>query len=128
MHNIYAQRTRAYVNLKDEKNITKARGPWHNMLDVPLWLIGHRLQVTNRLEMPYIGDELHNSGWNACSSCYTDIGKTRHFLIFPALLSDRIYIIDTKDEKAPFIHKVPSAPLLTHARPVEVPLPRFVPV
>src|SRR5690606_8312469 len=25
-------------------------------------------QVIHRLEMPYVGDELHHAGWNACSS------------------------------------------------------------
>ena len=29
-------------------------------------------QVIHRLEMPGIGDELHHTGWNACSSCHDD--------------------------------------------------------
>ena len=29
-------------------------------------------QVIQRLEMPYVGDELHHFGWNACSSCHGD--------------------------------------------------------
>merc|ERR1711862_794055 len=27
-------------------------------------------QVISRLHFPYIGDEVHHTGWNACSSCY----------------------------------------------------------
>lgn len=63
-------------------------------------------QVINRLAMPYIGDELHHFGWNACSSCYDDATKSRRFLVIPALRSSRIYILDTADAKAPKIHKV----------------------
>ena len=29
-------------------------------------------QVIHRLPMPYVGDELHHFGWNACSSCHGD--------------------------------------------------------
>ena len=29
-------------------------------------------RVISRLEMPGIGDELHHTGWNACSSCQRD--------------------------------------------------------
>ena len=41
--------------------------------------------------MPHLGDELHHSGWNACSSCFGDPGKSRSRLILPALGSGRIY-------------------------------------
>jgi methanethiol oxidase len=30
-------------------------------------------KVIHRLPMPYVGDELHHSGWNACNSCYPSI-------------------------------------------------------
>jgi selenium-binding protein 1 len=63
-------------------------------------------QVIHRLPMPYLGDELHHFGWNACSSCYDDESKTRRFLIIPALRSSRIYIIDTEVATAPKIHTV----------------------
>ena len=56
--------------------------------------------------MPYIGDELHHFGWNACSSCYGDETKYRRFLVIPGIRSSRIYIIDTSEEKAPKIHKI----------------------
>ena len=51
-------------------------------------------QVIHRLPMPYVGDELHHSGWNACSSCHDDPSKARNRLVLPALGSDRIYFID----------------------------------
>ncbi|MGK7873469.1 MAG: selenium-binding family protein [Xenococcaceae cyanobacterium] len=63
-------------------------------------------QVIHRLPMPYIGDELHHFGWNACSSCYSDETKSRRFLIIPGQRSSRIYIIDTNKQRAPKIHKV----------------------
>lgn len=63
-------------------------------------------QVIHRLEMPYVGDELHHSGWNACSSCHGAEGKERRFLVLPGFRSSRIYVVDTQDERAPKLHKV----------------------
>ncbi|KST63657.1 selenium-binding family protein [Mastigocoleus testarum] len=63
-------------------------------------------QVIYRLSMPYIGDELHHFGWNACSSCYGDESKSRRFLVIPGIRSSRVYIIDTQKKRAPKIHKV----------------------
>ena len=34
--------------------------------------------VIARTEIPQIGDELHHSGWNACSSCHGDGKQSRH--------------------------------------------------
>ena len=50
-------------------------------------------EVIARLEMPNLGDELHHSGWNACSSCFAvnPSGLSRSRLILPALSSSRIY-------------------------------------
>lgn len=63
-------------------------------------------KVIHRLEMPNVGDELHHSGWNACSSCYDQPTKKRSRLVLSCFNSDRIYIIDTStDEKEPRIHK-----------------------
>ena len=57
--------------------------------------------------MPYLGDEIHHSGWNACSSCYDDPTRSRSRLIAPCLGSDRIYVIDTKtDPRNPKLEKV----------------------
>jgi len=64
-------------------------------------------KIIHRLNMTYIGDEIHHSGWNSCSSCYDKPSEKRSRLILPCLNSDRIYVIDTlTDEKAPRIFKV----------------------
>ena len=63
-------------------------------------------QVVSRTPMPNLGDELHHFGWNACSSCHDDEGKSRRFLVVPGQRSSRIHIIDTSDETTPKIHKV----------------------
>ncbi|EYU32716.1 hypothetical protein ABFS82_14G038900 [Erythranthe guttata] len=64
-------------------------------------------KVIHRLPMPYIGDELHHSGWNSCSSCHGDSSASRRFLVLPSLVSGRIYAIDTlKDPKAPSLYKI----------------------
>ncbi|KAK1381129.1 putative selenium-binding protein 1 [Heracleum sosnowskyi] len=63
-------------------------------------------QVIHRLPMPNIGDELHHSGWNSCSSCFGDPEAARRFLVLPSLVSGRIYAVDTaKDPRAPTLHK-----------------------
>ncbi|XP_074385786.1 methanethiol oxidase isoform X1 [Zonotrichia albicollis] len=67
-------------------------------------------QVIHRLPMPHVGDELHHSGWNACSSCHGDPGKSRRFLILPSLVSSRVYVVDVAtDPRAPKLHKVVEA-------------------
>lgn len=48
-------------------------------------------QVIHRLPMPHKGDELHHSGWNACSSCHGNSSKSRSLLVLPALGSGRVY-------------------------------------
>src|ERR671933_2503760 len=63
-------------------------------------------QVIHRTPMPYVGDELHHFGWNACSSCHGDAHKARRYLIVPGFGSSRIHIIDVADERAPKLHKV----------------------
>ncbi|PWZ10921.1 Selenium-binding protein 2 [Zea mays] len=64
-------------------------------------------QVIHRLPVIHIGDELHHSGWNSCSSCHGDPSAKRRFLILPSLLSDRVYVVDTAtDPRAPSLHKV----------------------
>ncbi|MDH3579984.1 MAG: selenium-binding family protein [Hyphomicrobiales bacterium] len=64
-------------------------------------------QVINRLEMPGIGDELHHTGWNACSSCHHDATKERRYLIVPGVRSSNLHIVDCGDDpKNPQLHKV----------------------
>ncbi|KAM6331195.1 LOW QUALITY PROTEIN: methanethiol oxidase-like [Alca torda] len=65
----------------------------------------HYCQVIHRLPMPNLKDELHHSGWNACSSCFGDVTKKRNRLI-PSLISSRIYVVGGTDLRAPRIHKV----------------------
>ena len=66
-------------------------------------------QVISRLHFPYIGDEIHHTGWNACSSCYDDPTRSRSRLIVPGLGSDRIYIVDVKSNpRKPKLDKVSS--------------------
>lgn len=62
--------------------------------------------VIARTEMPQIGDELHHSGWNACSSCHHDTSKSRRFLLMPGVRTSNINVIDTSDAKAPKLHRV----------------------
>jgi selenium-binding protein 1 len=63
-------------------------------------------QVIHRLPMPNVGDELHHYGWNACSSCHSDAGRSRRFLVVPGLRSGRIHIVDMGDHRSPSLHKV----------------------
>lgn len=62
-------------------------------------------QVIHRLHMPFNGDELHHTGWNACSSCFNDTSAQRKFLILPGFKSGRLYAVDVRDERAPKLHK-----------------------
>ncbi|KDD73899.1 selenium binding protein SBP56 [Helicosporidium sp. ATCC 50920] len=63
--------------------------------------------------MKYKGDELHHSGWNACSSCFGDSSKSRNKLILPALGSGRVYAVDVATN--------PRAPRLSHvAEPEDI--------
>ncbi|MEX3011900.1 selenium-binding family protein [Hoeflea sp. TYP-13] len=64
--------------------------------------------VVARTEMPQIGDELHHSGWNACSSCHHDGSKSRRFLLMPGVRTSNINVIDTQDPTNPKLHKVVS--------------------
>jgi methanethiol oxidase len=63
-------------------------------------------QVVHRVPMPFVGDELHHLGWNACSSCHGDPAHQRQYLIVPGLTSTRIHVIDVADPRQAKIHKV----------------------
>ncbi|HEY8476463.1 MAG TPA: selenium-binding protein SBP56-related protein [Chloroflexota bacterium] len=67
-------------------------------------------QVVGRVDLPYVGDELHHFGWNACSSALCPYARPhleRRYLIVPGLRSSRIYVIDTKpDPRRPSLAKV----------------------
>ena len=40
-------------------------------------------QIISRLYLPFIADEVHHTGWNACSSCYDDPSRSRNLLVMP---------------------------------------------
>lgn len=62
--------------------------------------------IIHQLPMPFVGDELHHSGWNACSSCHGDASKQRRYLVLASLQSGNIYAVDVgKDPRAPVLHK-----------------------
>jgi selenium-binding protein 1 len=68
-------------------------------------------RVVGWTDLPYLGDELHHFGWNACSSALCPYAPHPHverrYLIVPGLRSSRIYVLDTKaDPLKPEIVKV----------------------
>lgn len=75
--------------------------------------------------MPNLRDELHHSGWNACSSCFGDATKKRNRLILPSLISSRIYVVDVgTNPRAPQIHKVRTAHTVLPKGLIRSPRPR----
>ncbi|KAG7209585.1 hypothetical protein KM043_011246 [Ampulex compressa] len=62
-------------------------------------------KIIHKLRMLEVGDELHHSGWNICSSCH---GKpqARNTMVLPCIMSDRIYLVDMSNEREPVIKKV----------------------
>lgn len=93
--------TLAYLAILDP---TRKRPDALAVVDV----LGH---LVGQLDMPNAGDELHNFGWNACSSCLCPYAPHPHmkrrYLVVPGLRSSRIHIIDTKpDPRQPKIVKV----------------------
>merc|ERR1712110_227225 len=64
-------------------------------------------QIISRMYLPFIADEVHHTGWNACSSCYDDPSRSRNLLVMPGLLSSRIYYIDVaSNPRKPKIHHI----------------------
>ncbi|KAJ8713387.1 hypothetical protein PYW07_013757 [Mythimna separata] len=64
-------------------------------------------QVIARTHTGSVGDELHHSGWNVCSSCYDDPSLKRDLLILPALSSAKVFVVDVgSDPRKPKMHKV----------------------
>eukprot|EP01126_Amoeba_proteus_P064729 TRINITY_DN9093_c0_g1_i6.p1 TRINITY_DN9093_c0_g1~~TRINITY_DN9093_c0_g1_i6.p1 ORF type:complete len:394 (-),score=72.05 TRINITY_DN9093_c0_g1_i6:686-1867(-) len=62
--------------------------------------------VVHRTYTGNTDDELHHTGWNACSSCYGDSSKSRKYLVAPALKSGNIYFFDVSSEREPTLHHV----------------------
>ena len=78
-------------------------------------------QVIHRTFTNRKGDELHHSGWNACSSCYnlgegSKVVPKRDKMILPALNSDFIYILDvaTNPQKPEIIKVIDGSVLKSH--------------
>jgi len=65
-------------------------------------------QVVARAEASTVGEELHHTGWNACSSCHDDASKKRQYLIAPGVRTSNLNIFDTSDARNPTLHKVVS--------------------
>ncbi|KAM3966113.1 methanethiol oxidase [Aphomia sociella] len=64
-------------------------------------------QVIHRTYTGNVGDELHHSGWNVCSSCHDNPNLKRDLLILPALGSANVYAVDVgTDARKPILHKV----------------------
>uniref|UniRef100_A0A1I7U2T7 Vacuolar protein sorting-associated protein 62 n=1 Tax=Caenorhabditis tropicalis TaxID=1561998 RepID=A0A1I7U2T7_9PELO len=59
--------------------------------------------VISRVDVPNIGDEVHHTGWNACSSCHDKATEKRSHLIVPCLNSDRIYIINVEKPRGIYL-------------------------
>jgi selenium-binding protein 1 len=59
-------------------------------------------QVISQTDLPFVGDELHHFGWNACSSALCPSAAHPHlerrYLIIPGLRSSRVYIYDTQPD------------------------------
>jgi methanethiol oxidase len=68
-------------------------------------------QILSTSEVPTKGDELHHSGWNACSAALCPYAPHPHverrYLLLPALRSSRIFVFDIKQNpRQPVLHKV----------------------
>jgi len=59
-------------------------------------------QVLHRVHLPPgCKDELHHSGWNACSSCHGDESKSRNLLVMPSINSANVYMFDVSNPTKP---------------------------
>ncbi|MGH8064106.1 MAG: selenium-binding protein SBP56-related protein [Candidatus Entotheonellia bacterium] len=75
-------------------------------------------QMIDAVDLPYVGDEIHHLGWNACSSALSPFAPSpspeRRYLVVAGLRSSRIYILDTKpDPRQPRLLKTVAAEELT---------------
>ena len=68
--------------------------------------------IVSTAEVPSYGDELHHSGWNACSSALCPYAPHPHterrYLLLPALRSSNIFVFDTKPDprKPQLVHTI----------------------
>ncbi|KAL6740418.1 hypothetical protein Aduo_013774 [Ancylostoma duodenale] len=57
-------------------------------------------QILSKVVLPHQGDEIHHSGWNACSSCHGNPSANRTHMVLPCLNSSRVYIVNVENERA----------------------------
>ncbi|CAI4223842.1 unnamed protein product [Auanema sp. JU1783] len=69
-------------------------------------------KIVSKIVFPNKGDEVHHTGWNACSSCYDKPDKKRSHLIIPCLNSSRIYVVNVENEKNLILEKTIEPSLL----------------
>ncbi len=68
--------------------------------------------IVSTCEVPTYGDELHHSGWNACSSALCPYAPHPHverrYLLLPGLRSSNIFVFDTKPDprKPQLVHTI----------------------
>jgi len=73
-------------------------------------------KVISRCSIPAgKGDELHHSGWNACSSCHGDKSRSRNILVLPSISSAKIFMFDvgTNPKEPTLKHTVESESILS---------------
>lgn len=68
-------------------------------------------KIVSTVPLPTLGDELHHSGWNACSATLCPSGGHPHverrYLLLPGFRSSRIFVFDVKqDPRRPTLHRV----------------------
>ncbi|RCN48800.1 hypothetical protein ANCCAN_05083 [Ancylostoma caninum] len=63
-------------------------------------------QILSKVVLPHRGDEIHHSGWNACSSCHDNPSAKRTHMVLPCLNSSRVYIVNVENEQAIRLEKV----------------------
>jgi methanethiol oxidase len=79
------------------------------VIDVDPGSAGYGQEIT-RLRFPFLGDELHHFGWNACSAALCPSMPHPHverrYLLIPGLRSSRMYVVDTQpDPRGPRLVK-----------------------
>jgi selenium-binding protein 1 len=99
----------AYVAIMNPNGNGQARPDGIGVLDLAPGSASYG-QLINRLDFPYVGDELHHFGWNACSAALCPTMPHPHierrYLLVPGLRSSRMYVVDTKpDPKQPRLVK-----------------------
>ena len=92
------------ISKDDMKLIESNPNPY---LIIKMLIVLYNFKVIHRTHTLHLAEELHHTGWNACSSCHDDPKRSRNRLIAPGILSNRIYVIDVEtNPRKPKIDKV----------------------